>query len=82
MARKHKKNPSQILCVCVLRCLNQMEEDGLSVDDLFSQCVFHQDERDMLLKALHVVKPDYQPTLNLLTSQCSPPLVQDFYTKV
>ncbi|KAM4738485.1 DNA-directed RNA polymerase, mitochondrial [Anableps anableps] len=65
----------------ISRCLNQMKEDGLSVDDLFSQCVFRQDERDMLLKAVQTVKPDYEPSVSLNTSQCSLPLVQDFYTK-
>lgn len=64
------------------RCLNQMEKDGLSVDDVFSQCVFRQDERDMVLKAMHIVQPDYHPSLNANTNQCSPALVQDFYTQV
>ncbi|XP_038136706.1 DNA-directed RNA polymerase, mitochondrial isoform X1 [Cyprinodon tularosa] len=65
----------------ISRCLNQMKEDGLSVDDLFSHCVFRQDERDMLLKAIQTVKPDYEPNLSLDESQCASPLVQDFYTK-
>ncbi|XP_037530208.1 DNA-directed RNA polymerase, mitochondrial [Nematolebias whitei] len=65
----------------ISRCLNQMKEDGLSVDDLFSQCVFQQDERDLLLKAIRNVMPDYQPSLNLQTTQCHSPLVQDFYTQ-
>ncbi|XP_071343586.1 DNA-directed RNA polymerase, mitochondrial [Trachinotus anak] len=65
----------------ITRCLSQMEEDGLSVDDLFNQCVFRQDERDMVLKAIHVIQPDYQPRLNLTTSQCSSSLVQDFYSQ-
>lgn len=59
-----------------------MEEDGLSVDDLFNQCVFWRDERDMVLKALHVVQPDYQPNLNTTANQCTSSLVEDFYTKV
>uniref|UniRef100_I3J2B8 DNA-directed RNA polymerase n=1 Tax=Oreochromis niloticus TaxID=8128 RepID=I3J2B8_ORENI len=66
---------------CISRCLSQMEEDGLSVDDLFNQCVFRQDERDMLLKAIRIVKPEYQPSLNMHTSQFSSLLVQDFYTE-
>ncbi|XP_041862582.1 DNA-directed RNA polymerase, mitochondrial isoform X2 [Melanotaenia boesemani] len=65
----------------ISRCLNHMEEDGLSVDDLFSQCMFRQDERDMLLKAIRTVMPDYQPRLNLHTSQCSSALAQDYYTQ-
>uniref|UniRef100_A0AAX7TAQ7 DNA-directed RNA polymerase n=1 Tax=Astatotilapia calliptera TaxID=8154 RepID=A0AAX7TAQ7_ASTCA len=67
---------------CISRCLSQMEEDGLSVDDLFNQCVFRQDERDMLLKAIRIVKPEYQPRLNMHTSKCSSLLVQDFYSEV
>lgn len=60
-----------------------MEEDGLSVDDVFSQCVFQQDERDMLLKAIRIVKPDYHPSVsNMHTNQCYSSLIQDFYTQV
>uniref|UniRef100_A0A667X041 DNA-directed RNA polymerase n=1 Tax=Myripristis murdjan TaxID=586833 RepID=A0A667X041_9TELE len=63
------------------RCLSQMEEDGLSVDDLFSQCVFRQDERDMLLRAVRTVQPDYQPKPNTTLTPCASPLVQDFYSQ-
>uniref|UniRef100_A0A669BXA8 DNA-directed RNA polymerase n=1 Tax=Oreochromis niloticus TaxID=8128 RepID=A0A669BXA8_ORENI len=72
---------TQTVRFCISRCLSQMEEDGLSVDDLFNQCVFRQDERDMLLKAIRIVKPEYQPSLNMHTSQFSSLLVQDFYTE-
>ncbi|XP_028260251.1 DNA-directed RNA polymerase, mitochondrial [Parambassis ranga] len=65
----------------ISRCLSQMEADGLSVDDLFSQCVFRQDEKDMLLKAIRVVKPNYQPQIKSHTSQCYPSLVQGFYSQ-
>lgn len=65
----------------VSRCLNQMKEDNLTVDDLFSQCVFRQDERDMLLRAISIVKPDYRPDLNLHDNQGSSSLVQDYYTQ-
>nr|XP_046247511.1 DNA-directed RNA polymerase, mitochondrial isoform X2 [Scatophagus argus] len=65
----------------VTRCLSQMEEDGLSVDELFSQCVFQQDERDMVLKAIRLVQPDYQPKINMNTEQCSSSLVQDLYSQ-
>ncbi|XP_059197973.1 DNA-directed RNA polymerase, mitochondrial [Centropristis striata] len=65
----------------ITRCLQQMEEDGLSVDDLFTQCVFRQDERDMVLKAIRIVQPDYQPSLHFNTSQSLSTLVEDYYTK-
>lgn len=63
----------------ITRCLNHMEEDGLSVDDLFSQCVFRQDERDMVLNAIHVVQPKYQPALTTHGDQSLSSLVEDFY---
>ncbi|XP_077439955.1 DNA-directed RNA polymerase, mitochondrial [Vanacampus margaritifer] len=65
----------------ITRCLNQMEEDGFSVDDVFNQCVFQLDERDMALKAVRVIHADYQPASNLTPSQSPPLLVQDLYTK-
>ncbi|XP_029286255.1 DNA-directed RNA polymerase, mitochondrial [Cottoperca gobio] len=65
----------------ITRCLSQMEEDGFSIDDVFSECVFQQDERDLVLKAMQIVQPDYQPILNTSTNQSLPSLVQDYYTQ-
>ncbi|XP_048108614.1 DNA-directed RNA polymerase, mitochondrial isoform X2 [Alosa alosa] len=61
------------------RCLQQIKQDGLSVDDLFRQTVFRQDERDMVLSAVHVVWPDYQPSGLSDQQICPSPLVQEFY---
>uniref|UniRef100_A0AAV2L0R0 DNA-directed RNA polymerase n=1 Tax=Knipowitschia caucasica TaxID=637954 RepID=A0AAV2L0R0_KNICA len=65
----------------IARCLKRMEEDGLSVDDLFSQCLFRQDERDMVLKSVHVLQPDYQPKLHSEEALRYSSLVEDFYTQ-
>ncbi|XP_036442362.1 DNA-directed RNA polymerase, mitochondrial [Colossoma macropomum] len=65
----------------ISRCLQQMEEDGLSVDDVFRQCVFRQDERDMVLKAVRTVRPDYEPSETAENPLCSLPLVKDYYTQ-
>lgn len=61
-----------------------MEKDGLSVDDIFCQCAFRQDERDMVLRAVHIVQPDYHPNINTSTDQLNglPALVQDYYMQV
>uniref|UniRef100_A0A3B3YJL7 DNA-directed RNA polymerase n=1 Tax=Poecilia mexicana TaxID=48701 RepID=A0A3B3YJL7_9TELE len=75
---RNKNCPPKVIS----RCLDQMKKDGLSVDDLFRECVFRQDERDMLLKAVQTVRPDYEPSLTLNASQSSSPLVKDFYTNV
>ncbi|KAJ3598921.1 hypothetical protein NHX12_032884 [Muraenolepis orangiensis] len=63
------------------RCLDHMESEKLSLDDLFSKLVFRQDERDMVMKAVHSVRPDYRPVSNddLGATGCHPALVRDFY---
>uniref|UniRef100_A0A673XMW5 DNA-directed RNA polymerase n=1 Tax=Salmo trutta TaxID=8032 RepID=A0A673XMW5_SALTR len=63
------------------RVLRQIKEDGLCVEELFRLCVFRQDERDMLLRAIHTVEPDFQPSINAVLHTCSSPLVKDFYTE-
>ncbi|XP_061743914.1 DNA-directed RNA polymerase, mitochondrial isoform X2 [Nerophis ophidion] len=66
----------------ISRCLSHMKEDGFSLDDIFSQCVFQLDERDMVLKAVHTIHPDYQPTTPVLPAiQSYSSLVEDFYKK-
>nr|XP_055073574.1 DNA-directed RNA polymerase, mitochondrial [Misgurnus anguillicaudatus] len=63
------------------RCLEQMAMDGISVDDVFRECVFKQDERDMVLRAVRLVQPEYQPHLSKDQPLCSLPLVKQFYAK-
>uniref|UniRef100_A0A672LHW1 DNA-directed RNA polymerase n=1 Tax=Sinocyclocheilus grahami TaxID=75366 RepID=A0A672LHW1_SINGR len=58
------------------RCLQQMEVDGLSVDDVFRQCVFKKDEREMVLRAVRLVHPEYQPIVSKDQPVCSLPLVK------
>ncbi|KAI1891707.1 hypothetical protein AGOR_G00146540 [Albula goreensis] len=64
----------------IVRCLQQLEESGMSMDDLFQKCVFRQDEREFVLKAIQMVKPDFQPTLEMDRQICTSPLVEDIYT--
>ncbi|XP_026103530.1 DNA-directed RNA polymerase, mitochondrial-like [Carassius auratus] len=65
----------------IKRCLQQMEVDGLSVDDVFRQCVFKKDEREMVLRAVRVVHPEYQPSASKDQPVCSLPLVKQFYAE-
>ncbi|XP_072517016.1 DNA-directed RNA polymerase, mitochondrial [Salminus brasiliensis] len=62
-------------------CLQQMKKDGLCVDDVFRQCVFRQDEREVVLKVVQEVQPDYEPPAAAENLQCSLSLVKDFYTQ-
>uniref|UniRef100_A0A673XN10 DNA-directed RNA polymerase n=1 Tax=Salmo trutta TaxID=8032 RepID=A0A673XN10_SALTR len=54
------------------RVLRQIKEDGLCVEELFRLCVFRQDERDMLLRAIHTVEPDFQPSINAVLHTYDP----------
>ncbi|XP_053369453.1 DNA-directed RNA polymerase, mitochondrial [Clarias gariepinus] len=65
----------------IKRCVQQMAEGGLCLDDMFRQCVFRQDERDMVLKAIRTVQPDFEPHTPSDRPHCSLPLVENFYTK-
>ncbi|KAM4052102.1 DNA-directed RNA polymerase, mitochondrial [Anomaloglossus baeobatrachus] len=64
----------------IKRCLNQMEEDGLSVDGLFQGLPYVEDERNMVLRAIQRVMPDYIPPPKIQVV-CTSPLVKDFYSK-
>lgn len=59
-----------------------MAMDGISVDDVFRECVFKQDERDVVLRAVRLVQPEYQPHLYKEQMLCSLPLVERFYAEV
>ncbi|XP_076880297.1 DNA-directed RNA polymerase, mitochondrial [Brachyhypopomus gauderio] len=77
MGRRKTACPPEI----INRCLQQMEKDELRVDDIFQQCVFRQDEREVVLKAVRVVQPDYEPRPAPESPLCDLPLLKDFYTQ-
>ncbi|KAJ8374547.1 hypothetical protein SKAU_G00051270 [Synaphobranchus kaupii] len=63
------------------RCMQQLGEAGLSAEDLFRHCLFRQDERETVLKAIRAVQPDFQPSVHAEPKICSSPLVEEVYTK-
>ncbi|KAJ8277301.1 hypothetical protein GJAV_G00073730 [Gymnothorax javanicus] len=64
------------------RCLQQLEEAGFSADDLFHRCLFRQDERETVLKAIRMVQPDFQPAAVQASPEiCSSPLVEEVYAE-
>ncbi|XP_038240169.1 DNA-directed RNA polymerase, mitochondrial isoform X2 [Dermochelys coriacea] len=65
----------------IKRCVQQLEEDGFHLDELFKGMVYEEDEREMVLKAVRIIKPNFQP-LSLPHSEiCTSPLLWDFYSK-
>uniref|UniRef100_A0A8B9FUD4 DNA-directed RNA polymerase n=1 Tax=Amazona collaria TaxID=241587 RepID=A0A8B9FUD4_9PSIT len=73
------RNPSSFKTI--RRCLQQLKHDGFHVDELFQQCLFEEDEKEKVLKAIRMVHPKYQlpPAPSPQTSKSS--LLQDFYSK-
>ncbi|XP_067824461.1 DNA-directed RNA polymerase, mitochondrial [Heptranchias perlo] len=64
------------------RCIQQLEEDGFTMQDLFRRCVFHKDEREMVMKAVCVVQPNFQHPSEPEVEVCQSPLVKHFYSKI
>ncbi|KAG8594622.1 hypothetical protein GDO81_001271 [Engystomops pustulosus] len=65
----------------IQRCLKQLEEDGMSVEELFHGLPYIEDERDMVLKAIQRVIPDFKPPPRVEII-CTSPMVKNFYSKV
>ncbi|XP_051893602.1 DNA-directed RNA polymerase, mitochondrial [Pristis pectinata] len=64
------------------RCIQQLEENGFRIQDMFKTSVFHKDEREMVMKAIHVVNPNFQLFSEPEAQVCQSPLVSHFYSEV
>ncbi|XP_074784111.1 DNA-directed RNA polymerase, mitochondrial isoform X2 [Athene noctua] len=51
---------SQAPAKAVRRCVKQLKNDGFVVDELFQKCLFEEDEKEKVLKAIRTIKPKYQ----------------------
>uniref|UniRef100_A0A8C8RP83 DNA-directed RNA polymerase n=1 Tax=Pelusios castaneus TaxID=367368 RepID=A0A8C8RP83_9SAUR len=65
----------------IQRCVEQLEEDGYHLNALFKDSIYEEDEREMVLKALRKIKPDFQPPSQSHSETCTTPLLRDFYSK-
>ncbi|XP_030919155.1 DNA-directed RNA polymerase, mitochondrial isoform X4 [Geospiza fortis] len=65
----------------ILRYLQQLNSSGFHVDELFQKCLFEEDEKEMVLRAIRTVQPNYQlpPPPSPRISKSS--LLQDFYSR-
>ncbi|NXW41985.1 RPOM protein, partial [Nyctiprogne leucopyga] len=72
---------SQSSTKAIWRCVQQLKNDGFHVDELFQKCLFEDDEKEKVLKAIRIVEPNYQlpPPPNPQT--CNSSLLQDFYSR-
>ncbi|XP_069784269.1 DNA-directed RNA polymerase, mitochondrial isoform X2 [Narcine bancroftii] len=66
----------------IKRCIQQLEENGFKLQDLFKTCVFRKDERKMVMKAIRVVNPNFQLLSESEGAICQSPLVTHFYSEI
>uniref|UniRef100_A0A674IWT7 DNA-directed RNA polymerase n=1 Tax=Terrapene triunguis TaxID=2587831 RepID=A0A674IWT7_9SAUR len=72
---------TQAPATVILRCVQQLEEDGFKLDELFKDVVYEEDEREMVLKAVRIIEPNFHPLSQPCSEICTSPLLRDFYSK-
>nr|XP_060641053.1 DNA-directed RNA polymerase, mitochondrial [Anolis sagrei ordinatus] len=66
----------------ITRCLQQLEEDGFRLEELFQNYVREGDEVEMALEGIRKARPGFQlPPHPQEAEICTIPLLQDFYKK-
>ncbi|NXV61108.1 RPOM protein, partial [Molothrus ater] len=65
----------------ILRYLQQLNSSGFHVDELFQKCLFEEDEKEMVLRAVRTVQPNYQLPPPPSPKICKSSLLQDFYSR-
>ncbi|XP_029821207.1 DNA-directed RNA polymerase, mitochondrial [Manacus vitellinus] len=65
----------------IWRYLEQLKSDGFHVDELFQKCLFEEDEKEKILRAIRTVLPNYQLPPPPKPQTCKSTLLQDFYSK-
>ncbi|KAM6039800.1 DNA-directed RNA polymerase, mitochondrial isoform 2-T2 [Theristicus caerulescens] len=65
----------------IRRCVQQLKSDGFHVDELFQKCLFEEDEKEKVLRAIRIVQPNYQLPPPPKPQTCKSSLLQDFYSK-
>ncbi|NWQ85876.1 RPOM protein, partial [Burhinus bistriatus] len=72
---------NQFSTKAIQRCLQQLKNDGFHVDELFQKCLFEEDEKEKVLRAIRIVQPNYQLPPPPKPQICKSSLLQDFYSK-
>ncbi|NXD70737.1 RPOM protein, partial [Eolophus roseicapillus] len=69
-------------CVkAIWRYVQQLKHNGFHLDELFQKCLFEEDEKDKVLKAIRMLHPNYQLPPAASPQTCSSSLLQDFYSR-
>ncbi|NXG69067.1 RPOM protein, partial [Baryphthengus martii] len=65
----------------IWRWVQQLQDDGFHVDELFQKCLFEEDEKEKVLKAIRIIQPNYQLPPPPKPQTCKSSLLRDFYSK-
>ncbi|NXP56509.1 RPOM protein, partial [Heliornis fulica] len=72
---------NQVSTKAIKRCVQQLKNDGFHVDELFQKCLFEEDEKEKILRAIRIVQPNYQLPPPPSPQTCKSSLLQDFYSR-
>uniref|UniRef100_A0A8C9FCU2 DNA-directed RNA polymerase n=1 Tax=Pavo cristatus TaxID=9049 RepID=A0A8C9FCU2_PAVCR len=72
---------SQSSTKAIWRCVQHLKKDGFHVDELFQKCLFEGDEKEMVLKAIRIIQPDYQLPPPPKPEICKSALLKNFYSE-
>uniref|UniRef100_A0A8D0EN79 DNA-directed RNA polymerase n=1 Tax=Strix occidentalis caurina TaxID=311401 RepID=A0A8D0EN79_STROC len=73
---------SQVPAKAIQRCVKQLKNDGFVVDELFQKCLFEEDEKEKVLRAIRIVQPKYQLPPPPRPKICKSSLLRAFYSRV
>ncbi|NXH17218.1 RPOM protein, partial [Bucco capensis] len=65
----------------ICRCVQRLKKDGFHVDELFQKCLFEEEEKEQVLKAIRILQPDYQLPPAPSPQTCKSSLLQDYYSR-
>ncbi|NXL40006.1 RPOM protein, partial [Glaucidium brasilianum] len=71
---------SQAPAKAIQRCVKQLKNDGFVLDELFQKCLFEEDEKEKVLKAIRTIKPNYQLPPPPSPKICKSSLLRTFYS--
>ncbi|KAM8795105.1 DNA-directed RNA polymerase, mitochondrial [Eudromia elegans] len=62
-------------------CVRRLKNAGFHVDELFQKCLFEEDEKEVVLRTIRMIQPDYELPPPPGPETCKSSLLQDFYSK-
>ncbi|OQV21804.1 DNA-directed RNA polymerase, mitochondrial [Hypsibius exemplaris] len=58
------------------RIIRQMQDENIPLQDMFLQCRFVLDERDCVLRVIHEIRPNFQPTIPFCDVSYQPTILE------